>query len=708
MKPNYFVLTLCLLFLVNAGCFAGGTTCIGNTAPQIQLVPACSTPITAQVGVPLIIGGMITDTDIADQIILNLGPGSLPTGATTTPLLPAQGNPIPFTFVWTPSSEQAGIPVTLIFIATDLCGANTVCTYVVNVVCSDLTITCPSTITTTAGPAGGACGAIVNYTVTASSTSGIDDLTVTPASGSTFPIGKSTVTATATDVCGGTATCSFDVIVNSAAPPTVTCPANVTTPPTSPSGAVVTYIASASSPIGLSDFTATPPSGSTFPFGTTTVVATATDVCDNTSTCSFTVTVGCGDPPTITCPTSFTVTTGECNATLSFNVAATGTGVVVTYVPPPMSVYQVGTTTVTATATDACGNTATCSFPVTVIGPEPPDIQCPANITVPVSAGSCSAVVNYFLTVFDEDEVDNDLTSSPPSGSTFPVGTTTVRASVTDECGNSDTCSFTVTVTNNLSVDAGPDVSTVFGYPSTQTVTRTALASGGTGPYSYRWTLNRALKCNQVNSSGDELFTGGTCTNNICPGSGSVTAAAPACTGNATINATLLADATACVTVTDANGCTATECFEIAAVDGRCFSGTSGKKKTKVCHRTGSASNPWIQICVDKGALAAHLSHNPDDKVGPCPSGASRTALMEEDETFLLYPNPVASELTLDFGTEAIRSVQLFNAMGKLLFETTSDWEQLKMDMTGFAKGIYFISVRDEDNTVTVKKFVMM
>lgn len=36
--------------------------------------------------------------------------------------------------------------------------------------------------------------------------------------------------------------------------------------------------------------------------------------------------------------------------------------------------------------------------------------------------------------------------AGPTSGSTFPIGTTTVTYQVTDACGNSSTCSFTVTV----------------------------------------------------------------------------------------------------------------------------------------------------------------------------------------------------------------------------------------------------------------------
>ena len=69
-------------------------------------------------------------------------------------------------------------------------------------------------------------------------------------------------------------------------------PANITTPATSPAGAVVTYTATANDDRdGALTPTCTPASGSTFPVGTTTVTCTATDAAGNTGTGSFTVTV---------------------------------------------------------------------------------------------------------------------------------------------------------------------------------------------------------------------------------------------------------------------------------------------------------------------------------------------------------------------------------------------------------------------------------
>ncbi|WP_371321789.1 HYR domain-containing protein, partial [Vibrio parahaemolyticus] len=48
----------------------------------------------------------------------------------------------------------------------------------------------------------------------------------------------------------------------------------------------------------------------------------------------------------------------------------------------------------------------------------------------------------------DNCGVVTSITSVPASGSTFPLGTTTVNCSATDNHGNTSTCSFTVTVTH--------------------------------------------------------------------------------------------------------------------------------------------------------------------------------------------------------------------------------------------------------------------
>ncbi|MFL6277629.1 MAG: HYR domain-containing protein [Blastocatellia bacterium] len=148
------------------------------------------------------------------------------------------------------------------------------------------TITCPANITKSNDP--NQCGAVTTYSApTTTGTCGT--VTCSPASGSFFPKGTTTVT------CSTTAgpSCSFTVTVNDTQPPSITCPANVTSvSPVPGTGGVVTYpppTASDNCP-GVAT-SCTPPSGSTFPLGTTSVTCTATDTSGNTATCSFTVSV---------------------------------------------------------------------------------------------------------------------------------------------------------------------------------------------------------------------------------------------------------------------------------------------------------------------------------------------------------------------------------------------------------------------------------
>jgi len=288
-------------------------------------------------------------------------------------------------------------------------------------------------------------------------------VTCSPPSGALFIPGTTTVTCTATNVCGQRATCTFTVtVVRDTVPPVIDCPTNliVWLCGTNASNAAVTWprVTAVDNLDPFPSVTCTPSSGSLFPLGTTTVTCVATDDCTNRTTCTFTVTVMRDTvPPVINCPPNTNIT------------ACLATGVVVNYPTPTAtdnadpnvtvvcspasgSVFPVGSTTVTCTATDDCTNKTICTFTVTVArDTTPPTITCPANISVVLCGTTVAIPVNFPPpTAFDSLDPNVTVTCVPPSGSAFPPGTNTVVCTATDDCGNTRSCSFTVTVIRDV------------------------------------------------------------------------------------------------------------------------------------------------------------------------------------------------------------------------------------------------------------------
>jgi subtilisin-like proprotein convertase family protein len=136
-------------------------------------------------------------------------------------------------------------------------------------------------------------------------------------------------------------------------------------------------------------------------------------------------------PCVLTCPANVTQTNdpNQCGAVVTYPAPTTSGGCgTVTCSPPSGSFFPVGTTTVTC---QNMGGTPTCTFTVTVTDDQPPSITCPANVTVANDPNQCGAVVNYPApTITDNCPGTFTATCTPPSGSFFPVGTTTVTCTV--------------------------------------------------------------------------------------------------------------------------------------------------------------------------------------------------------------------------------------------------------------------------------------
>ena len=76
---------------------------------------------------------------------------------------------------------------------------------------------------------------------------------------------------------------------------------------------------------------------------------------------------------------------------------------------------------------------------------QPPSLQLPADMTVNATS-PLGTTVSYSVTATDDNDPSPEIVCSPASGTTFPIGTTLVSCTATDDLGLADTGTFSVTV----------------------------------------------------------------------------------------------------------------------------------------------------------------------------------------------------------------------------------------------------------------------
>ena len=128
--------------------------------------------------------------------------------------------------------------------------------------------------------------------------------------------------------------------------------------------------------------------------------------------------------------------------------------------------FPIGISTVTYSATDTSRRVATCTFTITVTAnpcyndTEKPKLTCPSSITTSTTQ-NCVAVFWSGPVVTDNCGTPNFGPSTPfRSGECIPVGVNRIKYTATDQAGNTDTCSFTVTIEKIIkTVDFDPAIS---------------------------------------------------------------------------------------------------------------------------------------------------------------------------------------------------------------------------------------------------------
>lgn len=133
------------------------------------------------------------------------------------------------------------------------------------------------------------------------------------------------------------------------------------------------------------------------------------------------------------------------------------------FVPFNDSVYNITYTN----PSSATPSAVLCAFTVTIRDTISPILVCPTNITVSVNPATCMQNVNYLQPTASDNcsiaaVVINNTNYLP--GSNFPLGTSNVVWTATDQSGNTTSCSFNVVV--NGTCNGSADLSTSIFVPA--------------------------------------------------------------------------------------------------------------------------------------------------------------------------------------------------------------------------------------------------
>ncbi len=274
-----------------------------------------------------------------------------------------------------------------------------------------------------------------------------------------FPVGVTTVTWTAKDASQNLTKVSQTITVVGNVAPVVTPAANILANTDRGVCVATVNVGNASVSDDIDGWTLAgsrsdgQPLNAAYPKGTTTVTWTATDYDYATSSAKQTVTVEDKEKPTIVAPSSLSEPNDRGLATA---MVATGSPSIEENCPlvrvdgsrsdgaALAAAYPVGVTTITWTATDASGNSASATQTITVRDVEPPVLIVPSDITVNATSPS-GAVVAYALTATDNVGVVS-LSCDHNSGGVFAIGYTSINCVARDAAGNSTSREFGVKV----------------------------------------------------------------------------------------------------------------------------------------------------------------------------------------------------------------------------------------------------------------------
>jgi sugar lactone lactonase YvrE len=264
-----------------------------------------------------------------------------------------------------------------------------------------------------------------------------------------FPLGETIVTWTASDNAGNSVSGTQLVTVVDTTSPSIDTPENIVAEATGLEGNSITLENStAEDKIEVSSITNDAPE--TFPLGETIVTWIATDSSGNSVSETQLVTVVDTTSPSIDTPENIVAeATGFQRNMVELGMINVDDNVGVTLITNNApETFELGLTTITWTASDNAGNTATVQQQVSLIDTTIPSITSPNDIEIEAESND-SNIVEIGIAIASDAVQLEKITNDAPE--TFPLGETIVTWTATDSSGNSVSETQLVTVVDTTS-----------------------------------------------------------------------------------------------------------------------------------------------------------------------------------------------------------------------------------------------------------------
>ena len=81
---------------------------------------------------------------------------------------------------------------------------------------------------------------------------------------------------------------------------------------------------------------------------------------------------------------------------------------------------------------------------------------------------------------------------------------------------------------------------------------------------------------------------------------------------------------------------------------------------------------------------------------------------IENEATYLSYPNPVNTDLTIENVKQTIEKISIYDVLGNTLFTNSKlqDEANIKIDFSSFSKGVYILEIENKNHSVSRKKII--